>query len=226
MSDADKLCFTEIYISEHNITEQKDAEYKEPSVTKEVPIYFNIFECGRNLVERLDVTYERACLATPKEKYYEKMLETPVDDNNRNDALFSNEKPQQAVSKVMEETEAEFECLNEITMDISFQSPIQNKEVSTINNSAYYESEDQVDTISDSKEQVYSSSNPSLYTNIYDRIQKLSIRPLTLKPVVVRQDLVTSDQDTSRDDLSLKSLKPLHTISVKEIVVDGACNIT
>ena len=67
------------------------------------------------------------------------MLETLVNDNNRNGALLSNEKLQQAVSKVMEETEAEFECLNEITMDTSFQSPIQKKDISTINDSVYNE---------------------------------------------------------------------------------------
>ena len=48
-------------------------------------------------------------MATPKDKYYEKMLETVVDDNNRNGATLSNEKLRQAVNKVMEETEAEFE---------------------------------------------------------------------------------------------------------------------
>ena len=69
--------------------------------------YFNIFECGRYLLDRLDVTYEQACMATPKEKYYTKLLKNLVDDNNRNGAPFSNENIQQAVSIVMEETEAE-----------------------------------------------------------------------------------------------------------------------
>ena len=45
-------------VSEDNITEQKDKEYKEPSVTKEVTSYFNIFKYGGNLLDRLDVTYE------------------------------------------------------------------------------------------------------------------------------------------------------------------------
>ena len=36
-------------ISEYTITELKDKEYKETSVTKEVKLYFNIFDCGRNL---------------------------------------------------------------------------------------------------------------------------------------------------------------------------------
>ena len=29
-------------------------------MTKEVPSYFNIFECGRNILDKLDVTYQRA----------------------------------------------------------------------------------------------------------------------------------------------------------------------
>ena len=86
----DELCSTEKDISEYMI-EQKDAEYKESSVTKEVTSYFNIFKCGRNLLDRLDVTYEQACMATPKDKYYEKMLETLVNENNRNSALLPNE---------------------------------------------------------------------------------------------------------------------------------------
>ena len=44
-------------VSQYTITELKEKEYKEPSVTKEVNIYYNIFECGRNLLDRLDITY-------------------------------------------------------------------------------------------------------------------------------------------------------------------------
>ena len=43
-------------------------------------------------------------------------------------------------------------------MDTSFQSLVQNKYISTINNSGYYESDDQVDKISDAEEQVDVSS--------------------------------------------------------------------
>ena len=46
-------------VSEYNIMELKDKEYKEPSVTQEVKSYFNIFECGRNHLDRLDLTYQR-----------------------------------------------------------------------------------------------------------------------------------------------------------------------
>ena len=55
-------------------------------------------------LNRLEVTYERACMATPKEKYHMNMLETLVDYNDRNNVPFSNENLRQAVSKVMAET--------------------------------------------------------------------------------------------------------------------------
>ena len=45
-----------------NINKQKDAnkeaDYEEYSVTDELKRYCNIFECGRNILNRLDVTYE------------------------------------------------------------------------------------------------------------------------------------------------------------------------
>ena len=72
--------------------EEKDEEYNESAVTKEVPSYFNIFECGRNLLDRLDVTYEQACMATPKDKYYNTLLNTPVHENNCKGAPLYNEK--------------------------------------------------------------------------------------------------------------------------------------
>ena len=106
----------------------------------------------------------------------------------------------------MEETEAEFECLSKITMDTSFQSPAQKKGISTINDSGWNQSNNQIDKISDCKEQVDTSSrsrtdsvekveptrNPRVDTHITDGIQKLSIIPITFEPVVIVQDLVTS----------------------------------
>ena len=92
-------------------------------------------------------------MSTPKDKYHTKLLKTLVNDNNRNSAPFSNEKIQQAVSIVMEETEAQLERnINKITMDTSFQFPVQNKDISTINNSGYYKSNNQVDKTNNSEE--------------------------------------------------------------------------
>ena len=39
-------------------------------------------------MNRLDVTYERTCMTTPKEKHYTKMLEIIVDYNDRNNAPY------------------------------------------------------------------------------------------------------------------------------------------
>ena len=77
-------------------------------------------------------------------------------------------------------------------MDTSFKSPIQKKDISTINYYGYNESNDQVDPISDSKERVDLVSNSIVDTQITHGIQKLSIRIITFEPVVIRKDLVTS----------------------------------
>ena len=61
----------------------------------------------------------------------------------------------------MEKNEAEFERnYNEIACDTSFQSPILKKYVSTINDSIYYDSDEQVNMISDSNEHVDPDSDP------------------------------------------------------------------
>ena len=54
------------------ITELKDDDHKELSVTEKVTIYFNIFECGRNLLDQLDVKYQRVFMVSPvQEGYYQ-----------------------------------------------------------------------------------------------------------------------------------------------------------
>ena len=58
-------------VPENGITESKDYEYNKPSVIGKVTICFNIFKCGRNILDRLDVTYQRAIMASPvREEYY------------------------------------------------------------------------------------------------------------------------------------------------------------
>ena len=91
--------------------------------------YFNISECGRNILNRLKVTYEQAYMAITKEEYFTKMLEDLVDYNDCHNAPLSNEKLRQAVSKFtaeMEEEERDAKCkANNITMDTFFyKSPV------------------------------------------------------------------------------------------------------
>ena len=50
------------------ITELRDDEHKNPSVIQKGKFYFNIFDCCRNILDQLDVTYQRACMASPVQK--------------------------------------------------------------------------------------------------------------------------------------------------------------
>ena len=54
------------------IMEFKDDEHIEPAVIEKGTSYFNIFECRRNILDQLDVTYQQAFMATPvQEGYYQ-----------------------------------------------------------------------------------------------------------------------------------------------------------
>ena len=46
--------------------------------------YFNLFECGKNLLNRLDSMYEQACMETSRESQYKEMYKTLTDYNDRN----------------------------------------------------------------------------------------------------------------------------------------------
>ena len=89
---------------------------------------------------------------------------------------MSNERLRKTVIDVREETEAKHERnINNITCDGSYQSPIKNKDVSTINDSAYYESDEHVDMISYSIKQVDPINDPIAETHIVERVCTLSV---------------------------------------------------
>ena len=62
---------------------------------------------------------------------------------------------------------------------------MKNKDVSTINDSVYYELDEHVDTISDSKKQVDPRNDPIAETHIFDRVCSLSVRVVLFEPAVV-----------------------------------------
>ena len=165
--------------------------------------------------------YQQLFMATPQYKYYTKMLDNLIRINNCNGEPLSNEKLWQAVSDVREETDAEHKRnINEITCDTSFQSPMQNKDVSTISDYVYYESDEQVGTISYYNKQV----DPKAETHIVDRIRKLSVR--LFNPAVIGfigKDLVMNFLDNSRVELSLNNFYPLNPNTSKAIMIGSAC---
>ena len=54
------------------ITYLKDDEYKETSLIERGTSYFNIFECGRNILDQIDVMYQHAFMTSPlQERLYQ-----------------------------------------------------------------------------------------------------------------------------------------------------------
>ena len=85
-------------VPDNAITELKDEAHKEPSVTEKGTIYFNIFECGRNLLDKIDVTYQQAFMATSAQYEYYKETTKSLTKANIEGGKLCNEKIQHAVS--------------------------------------------------------------------------------------------------------------------------------
>ena len=67
-------------------------------MTKKLTNYFNKFECSRNVLDQLDVTYKRAFMATPaQDEYYKEMMKSPIKANIGIGGKIFNEKIQQSV---------------------------------------------------------------------------------------------------------------------------------
>ena len=80
----------------------KDDEHIEYLVIEKGTSYFNIFECGRNILDQLDVTYQRVFMASPvkegfyqpspaRERYYYKMAESLIKAKVRSDGTINND---------------------------------------------------------------------------------------------------------------------------------------
>ena len=89
-------------------------------VVKE-PIYFNIFECAVNLLNRIDTTCKRAYMATPRDKYYTELYRTITDFNDPNGAPFSNDNIRDEIRRRIVEEEAE---THNVTVDTFSQTPV------------------------------------------------------------------------------------------------------
>ena len=79
-------------VPDNVITELKNDEHKEPSVTEKVTSYLNIFECGRNLLDQLDVTYQGAFMETSEQdEYYREMKKSLIKANSKIDGKICND---------------------------------------------------------------------------------------------------------------------------------------
>ena len=140
-------------VPDNVITELKDYEHKEPSVIGKGASYFNIFECGRNLLDQLDITYQRAFIASPvqegyytspaRERYYDQLTKCVINSNAISDRTINNDKLNQEITDLKSEEEAGHELnINNMTQVDEYKSPGKNKDASTINNLAYHNSDE------------------------------------------------------------------------------------
>ena len=86
-------------------------------MTQKVTSYFNIFKCGINLLDQLEVTYQRAFMATPEDEYYKERTKSIIKANNEGGKLC-NEKIRKAVIDLRAELNGEHERnINKISCD-------------------------------------------------------------------------------------------------------------
>ena len=96
--------------------------------------YFNIFECSRNLLNQLDVTYQREFMVSPvpegyytspaRERYYDQLAKSLINSNIGSDGTKNNDKLNQAITYLKAEAEAGNERnINDMTQVDEYKSP-------------------------------------------------------------------------------------------------------
>ena len=128
------------YVPTNVITELKYDEHIESSVSVKGANYFNIFECGRNLSDQLDVTHQRAFTASAKpssvpkghyepsparEIFYDLFVDVILDKNYGID----EDEVRKAVDYMKSEYEEEHERnIKDMNQDGDYKSPWKNKD--------------------------------------------------------------------------------------------------
>ena len=112
--------------------------------------YFNIFECGRNILDQLDVTYQRTLMASPaqeglyqpspeRERYYDKLVDSLIKSKIGSDETINNDELDKSITQLKSEEEAGHERnILDMTQVDDYKSPWKDKDVSTVNDSTYH----------------------------------------------------------------------------------------
>ena len=154
--------------------------------------YFKIFECGRNLLDQLDVTYQRAFMASPvreeyytspaKERYYEQLKKSLINPNVESDGTINNDKLNQAINDLKAGYKEWHERnINDMTQVDEYTPTGKNKDASTINDSEYYESDENEVEISDSNKKVEASKYPITDNHV----RNTSVGTTSVDPAVI-----------------------------------------
>ena len=122
------------HVPENVITELKDNEHNKPSMIEKGTSYFNIFKCGRNLLDQIDGTYQRAFMASlvqeeyytspAQERYYKQLTKILINSNVGSDGSINNDKLNQKIIDLKAEAEAGNERnINDMTQVDEYKSP-------------------------------------------------------------------------------------------------------
>ena len=129
-------------------------------------------------------------MTTPEDEYYKEMRKSLTKANNEGGKLC-HEKIRQAVFDLRAELNVEHKRnINNISCDYLYPSPMKKKDVSTIKDSVYYESDEHADMISNSIKKVDASNEPIKDTHIVDGINNLSVGVVSVKPAVIRIGII------------------------------------
>ena len=151
-----------------------------PSVIAKGTSYFNIFECGRNILDQIDVTFQRAFMASPlqngfyqpspaRERYYDKMSESLIKAKGGSDRTINNYELLKAITKLKSEEEAgNGHNILDTTQVDDYKSPWKDKDATTVNYLAYTFLNEYEDEISDSSNHVEASKEPIKDTHIHN----------------------------------------------------------
>ena len=183
-------------VPDNVITELKEDEHNEPSVIEKGTNYFNIFECGRNLLDQLDVMYQRAFMVSPvqealyqpspaQERYYDKMAEILIKANVGSDGTISNDELHKAITQNKSEKEVDHDLnMFDMTQVDDYKLPWKGKDATMFNNLAYTFFYSCKNEKSDSSKQVEASKQPITETHIFNRVCNLLDRTISVKPDV------------------------------------------
>ena len=202
----------------------------------------NVFESGRN---NPDVSCERACMAAEENEYFSDIIDTLNKYQHRPGQRLSSKKLKEAVRRVMDEEEEEIERnINNITCHTPFQSPItkkvQKKDANwslerrlaagvlagmvDIFKGCTIQSDEQVDTLIDSKEHVdarnWSRNDSAEQVDVINDSEKLVVGgsdPKSDPSVATHTTNGISATDTS-NRISTRKLYPLFT---KPVIQDA-----
>ena len=216
--------------------------------------YFNIFECGKNILNKIDATCERACMENPRDKYYTELFRTITYCNDSNSAPLSNENIRYAIHRVIAEEKLDVHNItsdtHNVTVDNFSQTSNTQREKKntiltsekrdksdalektlkglTINDAGYYES----DSANANDTKIDPASNPEIATQTSD-IKKRKVtdtrnRDFQQKLLSNRTlTIITATIDPRIDDMVATcgaSPHKLATPQMTEVITDMSCS--